>query len=127
MSGPLLGLAYSKQAINDYWTQPFVPESHESRNAMDSNNNLTEPSLILLSQNCLDYNYKSKRQRAAEAKQREKLNILPVVVNPRIAPIATKLEHLSSIMSLSDFNLTTQLGKSTLSCRDNFKIGFNNF
>lgn len=113
MSGPLLGLPYNKQAINDFWTTPYIHENEYSMEDNNSSNNLSDPSFILLSQNCLDLNYKSKRQRLAEQKEREKLNILPVVVNPRTMPIVAKLEHLSSIMTLSDFNLTSQLGKGS--------------
>lgn len=112
----LLGLAYNQQDVAAYWSHPFVNDPANNQDAMDQNNNsdnLTESSYILLSSNCLDCNYKSKRQRQAEAKLKEKLNIAPVVASPRVLPVLSHLELLSSILNLSDFNLTAQLGKGS--------------
>jgi hypothetical protein len=110
MTAVLLGLAYNKPEIIDYWGHPF------SQDAVDRNNNadtLNEKSLIRLSNNCLDSNYKTKRMRLAENKLKEKLNVQPVQLSARILPVANKLELLSSVMNLTDFNLTAQLGKGS--------------
>lgn len=113
MTTVLLDLAYSKHEIGDYWGHPYMADSHE---AMDDNNNadnLNEKSLIRLSNNCLDSNYKTKRMRLAENKLKEKMNIQSVQLAPRVLPVRHKLELLSSVMNLSDFNLTAQLGKGS--------------
>lgn len=113
MTAVLLGLGYNKHEIGDYWGHPYMADSHE---AMDGNNNadnLNEKSMIRLSNNCLDSNYKTKRMRLAENKLKEKMNIQSVQLAPRILPVTNKLEPLSSVMNLSDFNLTAQLGKGS--------------
>lgn len=118
MTTQLLGLAYNKDDIHDYWSQPFVNNNkpfNSQYELTDENSeaNLTEPSLIRLSRNCLDCNYKTKRQRVYETKLREKLNIPVVTLATKTHPVVSKLDVLSSILSLSDFNLTAQLGKGS--------------
>lgn len=113
MMQSLLGLPYNKQEISDYWSHPF---GSITENAMDTNNNpdsLMEKTLIRLSNNCLDCNYKTKRQRQAESKLKEKLNIKSLMLMPRVLPVVGKLQLLSSVLNLSDFNLTMQLGKGS--------------
>jgi len=116
MTELLLGLAYNKQEIIDYWSHPFISDPHINKFALNQNNNvdnMKEPDLIRLSNNCLDANYKTSRQRNLEKKLMEQMDIKPVVLAPRIMPCVSKLELLSSILNLSDFNLTAQLGKGS--------------
>ncbi len=113
-----LGISYNKQEINDYWANPFLndilhPSAASSMDENNNSNNLTEKSLILLSSNCLDCNYKTKRQRSAETKLKERLKIQTVTLAPRVLPVLGSLELMSSILTLSDFNLTAQLGKGS--------------
>ncbi len=114
----LLGISYNRTQISDYWTNPFLIQTlHQSENSSiektNYSGNLAEKSLILLSSNCLDCNYKTKRQRQVETKIKEKFNTQNVMLAPRVLPILGNLELLSSILTLSDFNLTAQLGKGS--------------
>lgn len=116
MTQALLGLPFDKAHISDYWSHPFESNPPETEDAMDTNNNpdsLGEKTLIRLSNNCLDCNYKTKRQRLAENNLKDKLNIKSVMLMPRVLPVVAKLELLSSVLNLSDFNLTMQLGKGS--------------
>jgi len=115
MTAVLLGLAYNKKDVSNYWSNPHTGLLDPNQNILSDTelDPLNDSSLLLLSNNCLDCNYKSKRQRLAENRLKEKKNVQTVQLSQRVLPAVEVLGLLSSTLSLSDFNLTAQLGKGS--------------
>lgn len=99
------------QELNDYWTQPYLNHQEQLYRPDPNNNNviichLNESSLLKLSADCLDLNYKSRRQLLAEAKFKTKQE-------EKKLPILNKFDLLSQVYSLSDFIIRAQLGQGS--------------
>lgn len=105
--------------INDFWSKPYL-NANEITNEFDSNNNdvivcnnLTESSLIKLSTDCLDLNYKSRRQHLADVAKLKKNKIQDELITTKIIPILNKFDLLSQVYTLEDFTFESTLGQGS--------------
>ena len=107
--------------INDFWSKPYL-NANEITNEFDSNNNdvivcnnLTESSLIKLSTDCLDLNYKSRRQHLADAAAAKLKNKKQdeLITTTKIIPILNKFDLLSQVYTLEDFTFESTLGQGS--------------
>ena len=108
------------QEMKHFWTQPYLnqrqnEEEEEQQQHFDSNNNnvfvchLAESSLLKLSTDCLDRNYKSRRLQLAEAKLKKKSSPL----DEKSIPVLNKFDLLSRVFTLADFTLQSQIGQGS--------------
>jgi serine/threonine protein kinase len=109
--------------LQNFWTRPYLTETkldndyedeEDVHQQSDSNNNnvfvchLTESSLLKLSTDCLDRNYKSRRLQIAEAKLKKKQ-----AVEEKLFPVLNKFDLLSQVFTLADFTLQNQIGQGS--------------
>lgn len=113
--------------MQNFWTRPYLTpprlnddyeeeeeQQQQPHQQSDSNNNnvfvchLNETSLLQLSTECLDRNYKSRRLQIAEAKQKTKST-----VEEKLFPVLNKFDLLSQVFTLADFTLQNQIGQGS--------------
>lgn len=103
-----LDVSKFQDELSDFWSRPYMSSEHDQ---VDSNNNsvqkchLVESSLIKLSTECLDHNYKSRRMQPASRTHTNK--------HEKILPILNKFDLLSRVYTLSDFTFVSQIGQGS--------------
>ena len=95
-----------KSELIDSWRKNPFEYKDENNNSIKD---FTDPDLLFMSTNYLDFNYKSKRAKLADNKN-PKFKLREV---QRPAPVKLAWEFMSSILRLNDFKFASQLGRGS--------------